>query len=71
MDVELRRGKNQYKIWATDPDTGKQSEETAQVVITVPFAIVSNTSILWPGGYTGQPAALVRHLETFPADARL
>jgi 4-amino-4-deoxy-L-arabinose transferase-like glycosyltransferase len=39
-------------------------------VITVPFAIVSNTSILWPGGYTGQPAALVRHLETFPADAR-
>ena len=38
MDVELRRGKNQYKIWATDPDTGKQSEETAQVVITVPFA---------------------------------
>jgi hypothetical protein len=39
-------------------------------VITVAFAVVSNTSILWPGGYTGPPAALVRHLETFPADAR-
>jgi cytoskeletal protein RodZ len=38
MEVELRRGKNQYKIWATDPDTGKVSENTAQVVITVPFA---------------------------------
>jgi hypothetical protein len=31
---------------------------------------VSNTSILWPGGYTGHEAALVRHLETFPADAQ-
>jgi hypothetical protein len=39
-------------------------------VLTVPFAIASNTSILWPGGYTGQPAALVRRLESFPTDAR-
>ncbi len=39
-------------------------------VVTVPFALASNTSILWPGGYTGQQAALVRHLETFPSDAR-
>jgi hypothetical protein len=39
-------------------------------VITVPFAIASNTSILWPGGYRGQQAALVRHLETFPSDAQ-
>jgi len=39
-------------------------------VLTVPFAIVSNTSILWPGGYTGRQAALVRHLETFPSDAQ-
>jgi 4-amino-4-deoxy-L-arabinose transferase-like glycosyltransferase len=39
-------------------------------VVTVPFAIVSTTSILWPGGYTGQQAALVRHLEGFPSDAR-
>ncbi|HEY3670633.1 MAG TPA: glycosyltransferase family 39 protein [Acidimicrobiia bacterium] len=39
-------------------------------VLTVPFAIASNTSILWPGGYTGQQAALERHLETFPSDAQ-
>jgi len=38
-------------------------------VITVPFAIVSNTSILWPGGYTGAKAALVARLRTFPSDA--
>jgi cytoskeletal protein RodZ len=38
LTVDLRRGKNQYTIWATDPETGKQSETTAQVVITVPFA---------------------------------
>ncbi len=39
-------------------------------VLTVPFAIASNTSILWPGGYSGQQAALVQHLERFPSDAR-
>ena len=38
LQVDLRRGKNQFKVWATDPDTGKVSEETAQIVITVPFA---------------------------------
>jgi cytoskeletal protein RodZ len=38
LEVDLRRGKNQFKIGATDPDTGKRSEQTAQVVITVPFA---------------------------------
>ncbi len=37
-------------------------------VLTVPFAIASNTSILWPGGYTGEQAALVQRLERFPAD---
>lgn len=36
LEVDLRRGKNQFKIDATDPDTGKHAEETAQVVITVP-----------------------------------
>ena len=39
-------------------------------VIVVPFAIASNTSILWPGGYTGPQAALVRHLEEFPSGAQ-
>jgi cytoskeletal protein RodZ len=37
LDVDLRRGKNQFKIDATDPATGKHSDETAQVVITLPF----------------------------------
>ena len=39
-------------------------------VVTVPFAIASNTSILWPDGYTGQEAALVSHLRAFPSDAQ-
>jgi cytoskeletal protein RodZ len=38
IDIDLRRGKNQIKIDATDPDTGKHSEQAAQIVITVPFA---------------------------------
>lgn len=38
LEIDLRRGKNQIKIDATDPDTGKHAEQTAQVVITVPFA---------------------------------
>jgi hypothetical protein len=38
LEVDLRRGKNQFKINATDPDTGKHAEQTAQVVITVPSA---------------------------------
>lgn len=38
IDVDLRRGKNQFKIDATDPETGKHAEQTRQVVITVPFA---------------------------------
>jgi hypothetical protein len=39
-------------------------------VVTVPFAIVSNTSILWPGGYSGEQAALVARLRAFPSDAQ-
>ena len=38
LEVDLRRGKNQFKIDATDPETGKHAEQTAQVVITVPSA---------------------------------
>jgi cytoskeletal protein RodZ len=38
VQVDLRRGKNQFKIEATDPATGKHSEGSAQVVITVPSA---------------------------------
>jgi cytoskeletal protein RodZ len=36
VEVDLRRGKNQFKIDALDPDTGKHSDQSAQIVITVP-----------------------------------
>jgi cytoskeletal protein RodZ len=40
VDVELRRGKNQFDVTATDPDTGKQAQDPATVFITVPFSVV-------------------------------
>jgi hypothetical protein len=36
-DVDLRRGRNQFDVTAVDPDTGKRSEETVRLFITVPF----------------------------------
>jgi cytoskeletal protein RodZ len=39
-EVELRRGKNQFDITATDPETGKQAETPRQVFITVPFLVI-------------------------------
>ena len=36
-DVDLRRGRNQFDVTAVDPDTGKRSEETIRLFITVPF----------------------------------
>lgn len=39
-DVELRRGRNQFDVTATDPDTGKQAEDPVTVFITVPFSVV-------------------------------
>ncbi|HKG58123.1 MAG TPA: helix-turn-helix domain-containing protein [Candidatus Limnocylindrales bacterium] len=38
-EVDLRRGQNQFDITATDPDTGKQAENPAQVLIRVPFLV--------------------------------
>jgi nitrogen fixation protein FixH len=38
--VDLRRGRNQFDVSALDPDTGKHSEETRQVFITVPFLVI-------------------------------
>jgi cytoskeletal protein RodZ len=37
MPVDLRRGRNEFKIDATDPDTGKHAEQPVTIVITVPF----------------------------------
>jgi nitrogen fixation protein FixH len=40
IDVELRRGRNQFDIDALDPETGKTAETTARVFITVPFLVI-------------------------------
>ena len=40
VDVELRRGRNQFDITALDPDTGKTADTPARVFITVPFNVV-------------------------------
>jgi cytoskeletal protein RodZ len=36
-DVDLRRGRNQFDVAAIDPETGKRSEDTIRLFITVPF----------------------------------
>ena len=38
--VELRRGRNQFEVSAVDPDTGKQSEASVSLFITVPFLVI-------------------------------
>jgi cytoskeletal protein RodZ len=40
LTVDLRRGRNSFKIDATDPETGKHAEQPAMVVITVPISEV-------------------------------
>ena len=40
VDVELRRGRNQFDIDALDPETGKTAEDTAHIFITVPFLAI-------------------------------
>ena len=37
VTIDLRRGRNEFKIDATDPETGKHAENPAMVVITVPI----------------------------------
>jgi cytoskeletal protein RodZ len=50
-DVELRRGRNQFSVMATDPDTGKQSDTPYALVINVPIS-----AIVTPGLTIDQPA---------------
>jgi cytoskeletal protein RodZ len=38
LTIDLRRGRNEFKFDATDPDTGKHAEQPALVVITVPVS---------------------------------
>jgi cytoskeletal protein RodZ len=40
QDVTLRRGRNDFTVWATDPETGKISEQKVQIIINVPFSVV-------------------------------
>ena len=39
-DVDLRRGRNQFDVNALDPETGKKSESTVRLFITVPFLVI-------------------------------
>jgi len=40
VDVELRRGSNQFDVTATNPDTGKAAESPRTIRITVPFLAI-------------------------------
>ena len=39
-EVQLRRGRNEFTVSAVDPETGKPSETTQKVFITVPFLVI-------------------------------
>jgi Uncharacterized protein conserved in bacteria len=43
--VDLRRGRNQFDVNAVDPDTGKRSEETIRLFITVPFLAIETPTL--------------------------
>ena len=40
VQVELRRGKNEFEITAKNPDTGKVTDTPRTIVISVPFLVV-------------------------------
>ena len=45
LTVDLRRGRNEYKIDATDPETGKRAEQAAMIVITVPVSEIQAPTV--------------------------
>jgi cytoskeletal protein RodZ len=51
MTVELVRGRNEFQIDSTDPDTGKHAEQPVTIVLSVPF-----TQIEAPALTVDQPA---------------
>ncbi len=51
VDVELRRGRNQFSVNVTDPDTGKHADTPYALVINVPIS-----AIVAPGLTLDQPA---------------
>ena len=40
VDVELRRGQNQFDVNAVDPETGKPTETPRRIVINVPYLVI-------------------------------
>jgi cytoskeletal protein RodZ len=40
QNVDLRRGRNQFEVSAVDPETGKKSESSVSLIITVPFLVI-------------------------------
>jgi len=83
--VDLVRGRNQFDVSALDPDTGKKSEETLRLFITVPFlvteaptltvdqpeegATVQNGAIPVQGHTTNASSVVVSASYTGPASA--
>src|SRR4029079_6944733 len=41
VQVDLRRGKNEFQITAKNPDTAKVTDTPRTVVITVPFLVIA------------------------------
>ena len=50
VDVDLRRGTNQFDIDAVDPETGKQTETPRTVIIKVPYLVIQAPTLT-----VGQP----------------
>ncbi len=44
--VDLRRGRNQFDVTSLDPETGKRSEGTVSVFITVPFLEIEAPTLI-------------------------
>ena len=44
-EIDLRRGRNQFDISATDPQTQKKSEDTKRIFITVPFRAIETPTL--------------------------
>ncbi|HYL39789.1 MAG TPA: hypothetical protein VET90_00620, partial [Candidatus Binatus sp.] len=45
IQVELRRGKNEFEISAKNPDTGKVTDTPRTIVISVPFLVVQTPTL--------------------------
>lgn len=43
--VDVRRGKNEFRVNAVDPETGKRAEQPALIVVTVPFRQIEAPSL--------------------------